>query len=77
LLSTEEASDWDTFCNAVTSATSTSLGHAIQPKKEWITDSSWLLIDEKKVAKLQGRVEDCKRLPKQITTEKGSTMLGR
>jgi len=69
LLSNEEASDWDTFRNAVTGADSTCLGHAVQPKKEWITDSSWQLIEEKKVARLQGRVEDYKRLTKQCKTQ--------
>jgi len=38
LLSNEEASDWDTFRNAVTGAASTCLGYDVQPKKEWITD---------------------------------------
>jgi len=65
LLTTEEASDWDTFHNAVTTAASTCLGQSVQAKKEWISDSSWHLIDENQAARLQGRVEDCKRLTKQ------------
>ena len=69
LLSNEEASDWDTFRNAVTGAASTCLGHDVQPKKEWITDSSWQLIEEKRVARLQGRAEDYKRLTKQCKTQ--------
>jgi len=52
LLNTEEASDWSTFCNAINSAASICLGRAIQPKKDWITDSTWSLIEEKRSARL-------------------------
>jgi len=56
MLTPEEASDWDTFRNTVTSAASTCLGQAVQAKREWTSDSSWHLIVEKKAARLQGHV---------------------
>jgi len=69
LLSTEEASDWITFCNSIDSGASTCLGRTVQPKKELITDSTWSLIEEKKSARLQGRTQDYKRLTKQCRSQ--------
>ena len=68
-MSRDEASDCSTFCYAINSAASTCLGSAVQPNREWITNSSWLLIEKKKLAKLQGQVEDYKLLTKQCRSQ--------
>ena len=69
LLNTEEASDWSTFCNAINSAASTCLGRAIQPKKDWITDNTWSLIEKKRSARLQSRMENYKSLTKKCRAQ--------
>lgn len=57
--------DWTTFKEAVNETARVRLGLEVGPKKEWISDTTWELIQQKRKARLQSAVEEYKVLQKQ------------